>query len=207
MRSLSRWRRFGDSAWMPSLMLASLWLGFAIASPQFRRAQTLGQILEHSASTAIVAIGMTFVLLTAGIDLSVGAVILVAAAVAGKMLVAGASVWLSLFAMLLIGLAWGVANGLLITRLRMMPFVVTLAMMFVGRGIGLWITQTRPVNLPDRFRVLATGTLGVLPIPIVLLVACLLVAHLLLTKTPFGRHVYAIGNSLETAHRPAFVSR
>ncbi len=195
----SRWRFIVNSAWMPAVLLALLWFTFAAVSPQFRRIQTIGQILEHSASNAIVAIGMTFVLLAAGIDLSVGAVMLVASAVAGKLLLAGGSTGLALASMLCVGLGWGIANGVLITRFKMMPFVVTLAMLFVGRGAGLWITQTRPVNLPDRFRLLATGSLAGLPVPIVMLLFSAIVAHLLLTRTPFGRQLYAIGGHGESA--------
>lgn len=187
--------------WMPLWLLAAVWLALASLSPQFRRWETAGQILEHSASPAIVAVGVTFVLLTAGIDLSVGAVMLVGGAIAGKMLLGGWSVPAAAVAMLLVGGCWGLVNGVLITRLKMIPFVVTLAMLFVGRGAGLWITETRAMNLPDAFGGVANASWLGIPVPIWLLVASVGVSHLVLTRTPFGRQVYAMGYSYEGARR------
>lgn len=191
----------GALAWMPLWLLGLVWLAFAILSPRFARVETAGQILEHAASPAIVAVGITFVLLTAGIDLSVGAVMLVAGAIAGKMLLGGWSVASAALVMLLVGGSWGLVNGLLITRLKMIPFVVTLAMLFVGRGAGLWITETRAMNLPDAFRVFATQSWLGVPVPIWLLAVSVGVSHVVLTRTPFGRQVYAMGYSLEGARR------
>jgi ribose/xylose/arabinose/galactoside ABC-type transport system permease subunit len=187
--------------WMPLWLLAAVWLAFASLSPQFRRPETARQILEHSASPAIVAVGITFVLLTAGIDLSVGAVMLVAGAIAGKMLLAGWSVTAAATAMVLVGGSWGLLNGMLITRLKMIPFVVTLAMLFIGRGAGLWITQTRAMNLPQEFRAVANASWLGIRVPIWLLAVSVVLSHVVLTRTPFGRQVYAMGYSLEGARR------
>ena len=188
-------------AWMPLWLLAVVWLTFASLSPQFGRWKTAEQILEHSASPAIVAVGITFVLLTAGIDLSVGAVMLVGGAVAGKMLLGGWSVPAAAAAMLLVGGSWGLVNGILITRLKMIPFVVTLAMLFVGRGAGLWITETRAMNLPQGFRAVANADWLGVAVPVWMLAVSVGLSHLVLTRTPFGRQVYAMGNSLEGARR------
>lgn len=188
-------------SWTPLWLLAAIWLTFVLLSPQFRRLDTLHQVLVFSSSTGILAVGMTFVLLTAGIDLSVGAVMLVGAAVAGKIMLGNGSMVTAVAAMLLIGACWGAINGLLITRWKMIPFVVTLAMLFIGRGAGLWITETRAMNLPDRFRVLATGSLWMIPVPVWILAISLLAAHVLLAHTPLGRQVYAIGVSAEAARK------
>lgn len=199
MRALVRRLLLENPSVTPFWLLLGLWTIFSIVSPQFRRPGTLLQIFEYSAPTAILAIGMTFVLLTAGIDLSVGAIMLVAAAVGGKMLVAGFPAVAAISAMLLVGVVWGLLNGLLIARLRMTGFIVTLAMMFVGRGIGLWITQTRPVTLPESFRELADSSLLAITTPVWLMVASVIVAHLVLSKTQYGRQVHAFGFSHSTA--------
>lgn len=195
-----RWIRMALDA-LPFWLWLLVWTSFAVASQRFRQPQRLEEIIYLTASPAVVAMGMTFVLLTAGIDLSVGALMLVVGAVAGKLLLAGYANWVALSAMLALGVVWGTANGLLIYRLRMMPFIVTLAMLFIGRGAGLWITKTQPMNLPDAFRRLATERLAYIPIPVWILVGCLVAAHLLLTRTPFGRQVYAMGHDLEMARK------
>ena len=128
----------------PWLLYALVVVVFACLSPKFLAAGNFVNILVQSAPIAIVAVGMTFVLLTAGIDLSVGSVIFLAGAVGGSLVVrAGWPVGAVLPVMALVGLACGVLNGLLVTRLRLSPFIVTLAMLFIARGLGLWITETR----------------------------------------------------------------
>jgi ribose transport system permease protein len=174
---------------------------FGALSPRFFTGPNLANIIVQSSSTAIVAIGMTFVLLTAGVDLSVGAVMFVAAAVAGKMVLAGAPLWLALVVILVIGLACGALNAFFITRLRLIAFVVTLATLYVGRGFALWLTETRAMNLPASFLNLGTNRWVGLPVPIWILAAVLAVAHLVLSRTMFGRQVYAVGQDLEGARK------
>ena len=108
---------------------------------------------------------MTFVLLRAGVDLSVGAILLIAAAVTGKMVLAGCTFPVAIAAMLGIG----AVNALLITRLGVMPFVVTPATLYVGRDLALWITQTRAMNLPESFLQLGAVKLAGVPLPIAIL--------------------------------------
>jgi ribose transport system permease protein len=174
---------------------------FGSLSLKFLQAGNLMNILVQSSSTAIVAIGMTFVLLTAGVDLSVGAIMFVAAAVAGKMLLGGVPLWLALMAILLIGLACGAVNAFFITRLRIAAFIVTLATLYIGRGLGLWITETRAMNLPPSFLAIGTGRVLGVPLPILLLAIVLTAAHGVLTCTPFGRQVYAVGQDLEGSRK------
>jgi ribose transport system permease protein len=142
---------------------------------------------------------MTFVLLTAGVDLSVGAMMFLGAAVAGKMALSGAPFALALAAMLAVGMVFGALNSLFITRLRMIPFVVTLATLYLGRGLALWITQTRAMNLPEAFLQLGTDKWLGVPAPVLVFAAVLGLAHLVLTCTPFGRQVYAVGQDAEAA--------
>ncbi|GJM29579.1 MAG: sugar transporter permease [Cyclobacteriaceae bacterium] len=152
-------------------------------------------ILIQVSGLTIVAAGMTLVLITAGIDLSVGSIMFLAGVVSGKLVDGGLSIWLAMPAILLVGAGMGFVNGLSIVRFRIIPFIVTLATLYMGRGLGLYISETRAVNLPDSF--LAIGSLKIMgiPLPVIIMVAVLLVLHLLLTRTPFGRQLYAIGNS------------
>lgn len=185
----------------PLLLFIGVFVVFGSLSPKFLEPQNLVNILIQSSSTGIVAIGMTFVLLTAGVDLSVGAIMFVAAAVAGKLMLNGAPLWLALAMIVLIGLAGGLINAFFITRLRIVAFIVTLATLYLGRGFALWLTQTRAMNLPDSLLLLGTTRLAGVPLPVLILASILLIAHQVLTRTPFGRQIYAVGQNVEAARK------
>lgn len=185
-----------------TLLLFLLMLAvFGALEPAFLQPANLRGILVQSSATAIVAVGMTFVLLTAGVDLSVGAVMFVGAALAGKLLLAGHSAGLALAAMLGVGLLGGGVNALLVTRLRLLPFIATLGMLSLGRGLGLWLTETRAMNLPGEFLRLGSVPFLGLPAPVWVLAGVVATAHVVLTRTPFGRQLYAVGHSPEGARK------
>jgi ribose transport system permease protein len=182
-------------------MLAAVAAVFSLLSPRFLDPANLLNVVVQASSVGIVATGMAFVLLTAGIDLSVGAVMLVSAAVAGKLALAGASLPVVFATVLLVGALYGAVNAAFVTKAGVKAFVVTLATLYVGRGLGLFVTETRALNLPDS--ILAVGSarpLGV-PVPALVLALVLAAAHLVLTRTPFGRHVYAVGHDAAAARR------
>lgn len=185
----------------PLVLLIGVVAVFSLLSPRFLEARNLGNILVQSSSTGIVAVGMTFVLLTAGVDLSVGAIMFIAAAVAGKMAVGGASLAVIVPTVLAIGLAAGAVNATFVTRFRIVPFIVTLATLYVGRGFALWITQTRAINLPESFLELGAGRVLGIPNPILAFAAVVAIAHFVLTRTPFGRQIYAVGQNCEAARK------
>jgi ribose transport system permease protein len=170
-------------------------------SPRFLSVTNLSNIAVQAAPAGIVAVGMTFVLLTAGVDLSVGAIMFVGAAVAGKLALGGHPLWLALAAMLSVGLLFGAVNALFVTRLRVPAFIVTLALLFVGRGFALWITETRAMNLPDMFLDLGATRLAGVPLPLGLFALVGVFAHLVLRCTPFGRQVHALGGHPENARK------
>lgn len=180
---------------------------FGLLSPAFRDPQNGVNILIQTSSTGILAVGMTLVLLTAGVDLSVGAIMFVAAALGGKWLLGGGSLPAALAIMLLVGTGFGALNGLLITRLGIMAFVVTLATRYFGRGLGLQITETRAMNLPDSFYELGAARIVGVPVPILVFACVVLLAHLALTRTPFGRQIYAVGADLEAARKAGIRTR
>ncbi|HCO92916.1 MAG TPA: ribose ABC transporter permease, partial [Phycisphaerales bacterium] len=127
----------------PLLLFALLFVIFGIVAPQSLRYQSLENIFKQASYVGIVAVGMTFVLLTGGIDLSVGSNMYVSAAVAGLAMQHYAiSPWLALILCLLVGAAFGAINAFAVTKLKIMPFVVTLAMMVTGRGIGLMFSKS-----------------------------------------------------------------
>ena len=181
--------------------------GFGVLQPKFLQPSNLVNIVIQSSSTAIVAIGMSFVLLTAGVDLSVGAIMFIAAAVGGKLVLGGASLFAALMAMMLIGLACGVFNALFIVRLRVIPFIATLGSLYAGRGLGLWLTETRAMNLPGSFLALGSGRVAGIPIPLLILGGVMVLAHIVLAHTPFGRQLYAIGQDMKGAREAGIKTR
>lgn len=191
---------------------------FSILSPSFLTAGNLVILSKHVALNAILAIGMTFVILTGGIDLSVGSVAGLAGMIAGGLLSEGlvlrpfgAVVYFSVPAVVAIALAAstlvGLVNGFVVTRLRVAPFIATLGMLYVARGFALLLSggATFP-NLAGQESLANTGfdrlgsglVLGV-PMPIVVMVLFAAAGAILSTKTPFGRHLYAIGGSERAA--------
>jgi ribose transport system permease protein len=184
----------------PLVLLSSLVVIFGLISPRFVSVQNLLNIVVQASSLAIVTTGMTFVLLTAGIDLSAGSIMFLGAVVAGKLSLTGAPLALSLAAALAVCACCGLLNAALIVRLRLLPFIVTLAVLYAGRGFGLWLTETRAMNLPESVLRIGSASFGV-PAPVWILAAVVAAAEFTLSRTPFGRQIYACGNNLEAARR------
>ena len=164
---------------------------------------TLSNVLNIALQTsiiAIVAIGMSFVIFTAGIDLSVGSVMALSGALAAGVAVNfGLDTYLSIGVGLLVGLLLGAVNGLLIIKGSIPPFVATLSMLAVARGLTLVYTEGRPIaGLDERFIFFGSGDLFGIPLPVIIMVVIAVIAHLVTRYTPFGLHVYATGGNEET---------
>jgi ribose transport system permease protein len=188
-------REFGTLTGLLVLCLA-LW----IATPHFLTASNLVNVVEQSAIIGIVAVGMTFVIVTGGIDLSVGSLVALSGIAFGLAVRAGAPAGVAAAAGLAAGLGCGLVNGALITVGRLPPFIATLGMMSVARGVALMLTDGRPISgFPAGFRALATGHLLGVPLPVVLMLALYAIAHFTLTRTTLGRYTYAIGGNEEAA--------
>ena len=198
------WRLLNQAS---PILFALVVLVFGVMSPTFFTGKNALNILTQASSTGILAVGMTFVLLTAGVDLSVGSIMFVAAAVGGKLALSGAPLPLVLAVMLGLGGLYGALNALCITRLAIMAFIVTLATRYFGRGLGLRITETRAMNLPESFYELGAARILGVPLPVLVFAAVVLGAHLILTRTPFGRQIYAVGGDAEAARKAGIPTR
>jgi ribose/xylose/arabinose/galactoside ABC-type transport system permease subunit len=188
-----RARRFGTLIGL-LVLCAVLWA----LTPHFLTLSNLLNVAQQTSINAIVAVGMTFVILSGGIDLSVGSIVAISGVVLGTLLQGGQALPLALPAALGVGIACGIINGALVSWGGLPPFIVTLGMMSIARGAALVFTEGRPVSGFDpMFRSIATGSLSFIPAPVLLMVAVYAVAHLVLTRTTFGRYVYAIGGNEE----------
>jgi ribose/xylose/arabinose/galactoside ABC-type transport system permease subunit len=177
---------------------------FALLSPHFLTAENLLNVSLQTSITAIIAVGMTFVILTAGIDLSVGSLVAVVGVLTTLLLAGiapvGVAFPLAIAGGLALGAFSGLAAGTLVTRFKITPFIVTLALMTIWRGTAFILTGGRPIwELPEGFSLLASGRVAGLPIPTVIMLVVYVSAHIILTRTRFGRHVYAVGGNLEAA--------
>jgi ribose/xylose/arabinose/galactoside ABC-type transport system permease subunit len=198
----------------PIIFLLLLMLLFAILEPRFLSPLNLFNVMRQISITGLLAIGMTFVILTAGIDLSVGALLafagLVGAAVAkggfadrfavGAGVEAGNPYWLAMLAAIAIGLLGGWLQGTAITRLKVPPFVVTLGGLTAFRGAALLFSGGGPISGFDAsYSWWGQGRIGPVPIPALLFIGFAVIAHLVLRYTSFGRHVYAVGGNAAAA--------
>ena len=175
---------------------AVLW----VLSPHFLTVSNLLNVAQQTAINAIIAVGMTFVIITAGIDLSVGSIMALSGVVLASALHNGIPLPAALLSALGTGLLCGLLNGLLITLGGLPPFISTLGMMSVARGAALMYTQGRPISgFADNYRHLATGEFLRIPSPILIMLSVYLLAHFALARTKLGRYSYAIGGNEQAA--------
>jgi ribose transport system permease protein len=187
----------------PIFLFALIFILFGLLSHRFLQWESLQNVVKQASYIGIMSVGMTLVLLTAGIDLSVGSTMYVSAIVAGLLINRyGFSLMPALTACLAIGGFVGAVNAFFITRLKIMPFIVTLATMVSGRGVGLLLTRSRAVAFPDAVVRMGSVELGgILPLPILFFAMVVLAAHLFLNHLPLGRQFYAVGFDQETARK------
>lgn len=174
---------------------------FSLASPYFLTWQNISNIGRQASINGIAAIGMTFVIVSGGIDLSAGSIVGLAGTMAAATMVHfGLPPWMAVLVGIAVGALAGAINGAAITRLRIPPIIATLAMMSIGRGIALAYTGGYPVSgLLSEFAFLGRGYLGPFPVPMVVTVILYAVAHVMLSYTRFGTYVYGIGGNEEAA--------
>lgn len=183
------------------LILILIWIVLALLSPYFFTVTNLFEITLQSAVFAIIAAGETFVIFSGGIDLSVGSVFALSAVVGGIFFRVSGSAFLAVLTSLATGMTAGIINGLFISRLKVPPFVATLGMMGIARGLALIAVNGIPIyGLSKEYMWIGQGRVaGVIPVPTIIVAVIFVLAYLVLHYTRFGRFSYAIGSNSESA--------
>ncbi|NMD69314.1 ribose ABC transporter permease [Bacillus sp. DNRA2] len=173
---------------------------FSLFTEEFFTGTNISNIIRQVSINGILAVGMTFVILTGGIDLSVGSVLaLTGTIMAGLMINVGLPPILAVLIGILLGALLGYINGIFVSYARIPAIIVTLAMMEAARGVALLYTGGYPLSgLPSSFAFIGRGYLfEVIPMPAVIMILVFIVAYIILNHLPFGRHIYAIGGNEE----------
>lgn len=187
-------RRYGILIGLIGLITA-----FSILSERFFTISNMLIVMRQTSIVAFLAVGMTFVIMGAGIDLSVGSVLAFSGAVGAGVMQNG-GIFFGILAGLALGTALGAFNGIVITKLKIPAFIATLAMMAIARGGTLVYTDGRPITgLPSSFAFLGRGYIGNVPFPIILMLIIFILAYIVLKLTRFGRYVYATGGNINAA--------
>lgn len=189
-------RRYGIGIVMV-LMIAVL----SIASPAFRTPENVLSVLLQVSINGILSIGMLFVMIAGGIDISVGSMLALTSSIAGMVLLSSSSIPLALLVSVAATAVAGFMNGFLVAKFKMFPFVVTLATQLVFRGVGYLVSggYAHSIEVPE-FKIIGTGRLfGLIPYPIIIFFAVCVLAYFLLHKTKPGRYVYAVGGNVHAA--------
>lgn len=185
---------------LPFLSLIALFVVLSIASPYFLTTTNLSAVVRQTAVINIMALGMTLIIVSGGIDLSVGAILAFSGTVGAMAMAGGQPVWVGCIIGLLCGLGWGFINGFFTTWLKIPPFIVTLGTLGIARGVTLIISGGLPVvGLPKELAFLGEGTLFGVPFVLVVLILSAVITHVILHQTKLGRYTYAIGSNVHAA--------
>lgn len=185
----------------PLIGLCIIILILIIASPNFLTLTNILNVFRQVSINALIAFGMTFVILTGGIDLSVGATLALSGALTAGMMGAGFDPLTAVIIGLGAGAVMGAVNGLLITKTNIAPFIATLATMTIYRGLALVYTDGRPITglSSEFFTMIGGGYVFGVPVPVIIMLVLFAVLYFILRKTTFGRNVYAIGGNEEAS--------
>jgi ribose transport system permease protein len=181
--------------------LILIFVVLSIIAPSFLSSDNLFNLGSQTSVNAVMAVGVTIVIITGGIDLSVGSVSALSGVI-GVMLMAhyGFNALLGILGGILVGAVAGLVNGLLVSIAGLPPFIATLGMLSVGRGLVLIVTgAVAQFGAPESFRLLGQGVINAIPIPVVLIAVVAIAGHLVLTRTRLGRYAYVMGSNLEAA--------
>lgn len=185
----------------PLIGLVVLVIILSLLSKQFFTFGNLRNVALQTSVNALMAVGMTFVILTAGIDLSVGSSLALTAALSAGLMVAHVNPWVATIIALIVGAAAGLLNGVFVAYFRLAPFIVTLGTMQLFRGLTEVYTNGNPIfNLPPSFSKFGTGLFLAIPLPVWVTALVFVLVWVVLKKSVFGRRVYAIGGNEQVAH-------
>jgi ribose transport system permease protein len=186
---------------LPFITLIALFVGLAAASPYFLTSTNLSSVVRQTAVINIMALGMTMIIISGGIDLSVGAILAMGGLLGTMAMERGYPIPAGIAIGILAGMFWGFVNGSLTTRLKINPFIVTLGTLGIVRGLTLIISNGLPVHqIPKGFSFLGEGNLFGVPFVLWILLACAGLVHLALEHTKLGRYAFAIGSNPEAAY-------
>jgi ribose transport system permease protein len=186
---------------LPFVTLLALAAGLTIATPHFLTAVNLSSVARQTAVINIMALGMTLVIITGGIDLSVGSTLAISGLFGSMAIKDGQPVLIAIAIGIGCGMLCGLLNGLMITRLRISPFIVTLGTLEAYRGVALVVSKGLPVHeIPDSFSYLGDGNLLGIPFSLWVLAICAVIMHFILENTKLGRYAFAIGSNQSAAY-------
>lgn len=173
---------------------------FSTQSSIFLTERNLINVLQQSAINAFIALGMTLVIITGGIDLSVGPTAALSAVITAQLMLDGTPVLLAVAVGMGIGVLCGLFNGFMIARVGLQPFIVTLGTLSLYRAIALIYTGGNPIlSVPSTYRSFFTGTVGIFPVPVVIVAVMAAIAWVILRRTPLGEYLLAVGGNEEAA--------
>jgi ribose transport system permease protein len=185
---------------LPFLTLIVLFVFLSAASPNFLTGTNLSSVVRQTAVINMMSLGMTMIIISGGIDLSVGAILAMGGLLGAMAMEKGMPIPVGVLIGILAGVFWGAVNGTLITRLRVAPFIVTLGTLGIVRGLTLIISNGLPVHrIPPAFSYLGEGNVAGVPFVLLVLVASALLTHVILERTRLGRYTFAIGSNEEAA--------
>jgi len=199
--SMGRVISIGIRKYTPLLILIALLIFFSILSPNFMTAKNIVIIIRQVSFAAISAVGMMFVMIGGAIDLSIGSqIVLTNIALSILMVDYKVPPFLAIPLILVLGTTLGVINGTLAVRLKIHPLIITLGTASIFKGIGYIMAQSRNImGFPDSFRWFGQGFIGPVPVPIIIMLIVALTGSFVLTRTYFGRYIFALGGNEETA--------
>ena len=183
------------------ISLVILMIFFSIKAPRFLSLDNMINLLRQISILALLSIGLTYCMIQNEFDLSMGEVAALSGVLITTLLLAGQSLILSIVIVILTGLIFGFLSGLIVTKVRIGSFIVTLSMSNIALGINYFITRGRPIygEFPPGFAAIGRGYLAGIPVPVIIAIAVLVVGIIFTQKTIFGRHMYAIGGSIISA--------
>jgi len=180
--------------------LVALVIVFTILSPRFFNYYNLTNVLRQTSLNAVIAIGMTYVILTGGIDLSVGSILAFSSAITCGLLKSNMPLTISVIIGLSVGTLLGMFNGFVTIKWNIPPFIATFAMMTIARGLTLVYTNGQPITgLNEAFSFIGNGYIGPIPLPIIITILIFIVAYYFLKNNKIGRYVYATGGNMQAA--------
>ncbi|SKA77776.1 ribose transport system permease protein [Caloramator quimbayensis] len=176
--------------------LLALCVIISIITPRFLNVNNLLNVLTQVSVNAVIAIGMSYVILTGGIDLSVGSILAITGAISASIIVKSNSVFLAIIAAIIIGALIGAFNGIIVSKGKIQPFIVTLAAMTIFRGVTYVYTNGTPISgLGRDFTFIGNAKVIGIPFPVVITLIVFLIAYYIINETRFGRYVYALGGN------------